>query len=149
MPCLIVRRPVRLNFRLIRGRSAAAGTVRSVLSCLVTHASDYCRTVSNRIGERVGETLKSSNLLSSASGLTREDRSGRQPPDGSAGSPVSFRPEKPPGSPSAASSATVGMRWHSPGRRGIDAAAGQPMSAIDRMIASASAVRPAEWGWLG
>jgi hypothetical protein len=28
---------VRLNFRLIRGRSAAAGTVRSVPLCLVTY----------------------------------------------------------------------------------------------------------------
>jgi len=67
------RRSVRLNFRLIRGRSAAAGTVRSVLSCLVTYCPERRRTGSSRIGKRVGETLKSSNLLSSASGLTRQD----------------------------------------------------------------------------
>jgi hypothetical protein len=68
------RRSARLNFRLIRGRSAAAGTVHPVPSRLVTHGPDCRRTVANRIGKRVGETLKSSNLLSSASALTRDDR---------------------------------------------------------------------------
>jgi hypothetical protein len=56
----------------------------------VTHAGNRRRTVTNRIGKRVGETLKSSNLLSSASALTRDDRNGRHLPCGSAGSPVSF-----------------------------------------------------------
>jgi hypothetical protein len=68
-----MRCPVRLNFRLIRGRSGAAGTVRRVSSCLVTHGPDLRRTGSSRLGKRVGETLKSSNLLSSANGLTRQD----------------------------------------------------------------------------
>ena len=66
-------RSVRLNLRLIRGSSAADSSVRSVPSPLVTDAADRYRTVSNRIGKRVGETLKSSNLLSSASVLTRYD----------------------------------------------------------------------------
>jgi hypothetical protein len=66
--------PVRLNFRLIRGRSGAAGTVRRVSSCLVTHGPDLRRTGSSRLGKRVGETLKSSNLLSSASALALGNR---------------------------------------------------------------------------
>jgi len=68
------QRPVRLNFRLIRGRSAAAGNVRSVPSRLVTYGHDCRRTGINRIGKRVGETLKSSNLLSSASALSCVNR---------------------------------------------------------------------------
>jgi hypothetical protein len=114
---------LRLNPRLIRGRSAAAGTVRSVPSCLVTDDLDRRRTVSNRIGKRVGETLKSSNLLSSASGLARANRK-RATPALWVGEVARLnhclgpRPgPRPPGQPG-------GVRWRPLGRRGLDAAAG-------------------------
>jgi hypothetical protein len=63
--------PVRLNFRLIRGRSAAAGTAR-LSSVVPGHARPPTATQrpATDLEKRVGETLKSSNLLSSASELT-------------------------------------------------------------------------------
>ena len=120
-------------------RAFGGGRVRPPSSVVPGHARpDPRRTVANRIGKRVGETLKSSNLLSSASALTRKDRKRRYPQHRSPGSPVSISLSgTAPGPPSARAARRCAMASSRSARASTQLWV-RPMSKIGRMTASAS-----------